>query len=139
MQEDLLQEARDHFNEPILVGFDLCRCVGYAEDDEDCYLIVNVPRRGLVWHTFVGGYTYLTILKSQDKCGEWNDFTRLDSLLELNGIPKVKEMIILNETQRPGKEDSVRLDHAVQEGTRSVEDLHPGTDSGSTSIIIAPI
>lgn len=127
MQEELLEEARKHFNEPILIGFDLCRCIGYAEDDEDCYLIVNVPRRGLVWHTFVGGYTYLSILKGQEqvtsKTGEeWNDFTRLDSLLELNGIPKVKEMIILNETQRSGKEDSVRLNHP-----------------GSTGVIVAPI
>jgi hypothetical protein len=83
-----------------LIGFDVCRCVGYAEDDYDCYLIVNIPRKGILWHTSIGGYMYLDILKGQDQVisnttGEiWDDFTRLDSLLELNGVPKVKEFII---------------------------------------------
>ena len=101
MQNNLLEEAKKHFNEPILIGFDLGRCVGYAEDNEDCYLIIRYPRPHheiLSWHTFVGGYTYLDILKGQECCksstGEdWNDFTRLDSLLELNGAPKEKEFI----------------------------------------------
>jgi hypothetical protein len=99
MQEDLLQEAEQHFNEPILIGLEVSRCVGYAEDEDDCYLIVNVPRRGLAWHMFVGGYTYLDVLKGQGRCEsptgeEWDDFTRLDSLLEVNGVPKVTEFII---------------------------------------------
>jgi hypothetical protein len=100
MQENLFQEAQRHFNQPILIGFDLCRCIGYGEDDEDCYLIVRDPHQEkLRWCTFVGGYTYLNILKGQDQCKssttgeEWNDYTRLDSLLELNGAPKEKEFI----------------------------------------------
>jgi hypothetical protein len=96
----LFQEAKQHFNEPILIGFDLCRCVGYAEDDDDCYLMIRDPRRGLIWHTFVGGYVYLDSLKGQNRCSssstgeEWDDFTRLDSLLELNGAPKEAEFIL---------------------------------------------
>ena len=99
MQENLYQEALLHFNEPILMGFDLCRCVGYAEDADDCYLVARDRRRGLVWHTFVGGYTYLDVLKGQDQCkskttGEtWDAFTRLDSLLGLNGVPKEPNFI----------------------------------------------
>lgn len=99
MQENLLQEAMAHFNEPILMGFNLCRLIGYSEDDEDCYMIVFDPRRGRYKNTFVGGYTYLDCLKQQGQVrsvsGEdWNDFTRLDSLLELNGAPKAPEFIV---------------------------------------------
>jgi hypothetical protein len=98
MQKHLFQEAKQHFNEPILIGFDLCRCVGYAEDDDDCYLIIRDPREGLVWHTFVGGYVYLDSLKGKDPAesptGEkWDDFTRLDSLLALNGAPPEEKFI----------------------------------------------
>jgi hypothetical protein len=99
MDAGLLQEAKTHFNEPILVVFDLCRCVGYAEDDADCYLVVRHPRRGLIWHTFVGGYTYLDALKGRNPAGEWDDLTRLDSLLALNGAPKEPEFIC--EMSRP--------------------------------------
>jgi tRNA(His) 5'-end guanylyltransferase len=68
MEENLYQEAKQHFNEPILIMFDLCRCVGYAEDDMDCYLIVRDQRGKLRKHTFVGGYTYLDLLKGQGCC-----------------------------------------------------------------------
>jgi hypothetical protein len=103
MQQNLHDEAKLHFNEPILMGFDLGRCIGYGETDEDCYLIIKDPRRGVYWHTFVGGYTYLDCLKQQGITiplhpsypGEiWTDFSRLDTLLELNGAPKEQEFLV---------------------------------------------
>ena len=98
----LEQMCRDHFNEPVLTMFDLGRLVGYAEDDSDCYLIVNYPNgtdRQTVWHTCVSGYTFLRRLKGQELVisyqGErWDDFHRLDNVLELNGCPKVPEFIL---------------------------------------------
>lgn len=107
----LIQEAKQHFNEPILIMLDLCRCVGYAEDDADCYLLVRWPSMGLTEggtitrHTFVGGYTYLDRLKGQNSVTsrdgeEWDDFTRLDTLLEINGAPKEKEFICRIEGSR---------------------------------------
>ena len=99
MQENLYQEAKQHFNEPILIGFDLCRCIGYGEDDEDCYLIVQHPHQGKIWCTFVGGYVYLDCLKQQGcitstQGEQWSDYTRLDTLLELNGAPKQEEFLV---------------------------------------------
>ncbi len=99
---NLLAEAKAHFNEPILIGFNVGRVIGYAEDD-DCYLIIHEPRRGKYWHTFVGGYIYLDHLKNHGIVipknpsydGEiWNDYSRLDSALELNGAPKAEHFII---------------------------------------------
>lgn len=91
--------CRDHFNEPIILGLEVGRLVGYAEDDCDCYLIVHKPHnRGFkkVLHTAVGGYTFLNVLK--DQCithavtGEiWTDFTRLDSELKAAGVHPVEE------------------------------------------------
>lgn len=93
MEDLYYKEALEHFNEPILVGFNLCRCIGYAEDNVDCYLVVHDPYEGIFRHTFVGGYTYLNNLKGCNYCklssGEdCDDFTRLDSLLTLNDVPK---------------------------------------------------
>jgi hypothetical protein len=98
LNSDFLEEVKQHFNEPILIGFDLCRCVGYGEDDTDCYLIVRHPNRGLFWHTMVGGYVYLGLLKGQNLCTlkngeECDDFTRLDSLLAWNGVPPEMQFI----------------------------------------------
>lgn len=101
-KRDLEQMCRDHFNEPVITMFDVGRLVGYAEDDSDCYLIVNYPNgadRRTVWHTCVGGYTFLDRLKGQHlvisyKGDRWDDFYRIDSVLELNGCPKVPEFIV---------------------------------------------
>jgi hypothetical protein len=113
MQDNLYQEALAHFNEPVLIGFNLARVVGYAEDDEDCYLIIRKPRYGQMfnegyeWCTFVGGYTYLACLKDQNIVtplhpqfeGEiWTDYSRLDSLLELNGAPKEEKFLVVEKT-----------------------------------------
>ncbi len=98
---NLLEEAKEHFNEPVLIGFELCRIIGYAETDEDCYLITNSRSRGITWNTFVGGYTYLNCLKvtvpnNPAFEGEiWTDYSRLDSLLELNGVPKQDKFMVV--------------------------------------------
>lgn len=100
---DIEQMCRDHFNEPVLMMFELARLIGYAEDESDCYLIVKYPDRGVVWHSAVGGYTFLDRLKGQGFVvptypefeGEgWDDLIRLDNMLALNGVPKEKEFIV---------------------------------------------
>lgn len=99
MMEAYCEEIKQHFNEPVLMGFELARVIGYGEDDEDCYLIVQYPRRGVCRSTMVGGYTFLDRLKGQNYVrstgGEdWDDFTRLDSLLHYNGVPRAEEFLI---------------------------------------------
>lgn len=100
--QNLLSEAKSHFNEPVLIGFEVCRVIGYGEDEKDCYLIVK-SRMGIYWVSFVGGYTFLTCLKEQGITvptrpsypGEiWTDYSRLDSLLELNGVPQESEFLL---------------------------------------------
>ena len=97
----LLEEVRSHFNEPVLIDFHLGRIVGYAEDKYDCYMIVHMYHtEAKVWQTMVGGYYYLDMLKHQSKVisteGEhWNDFTRLDGLLQLNGVPKAEQFEVV--------------------------------------------
>lgn len=94
--------CREHFNEPVLLGFDLGRLIGYAEDDHDCYLIIRYPKYPdgrIAYHTAVGGYIFLDRLKFQDCVvstgGEvWNDYTRMDTMLTLNGSPKEPEFIV---------------------------------------------
>ncbi|MBY3433711.1 hypothetical protein HFN89_06060 [Rhizobium laguerreae] len=97
---DLEQMCRDHFNEPVLLGFDVGRLVGYAEDGHDCYLIINYPNPAkTIYHTCVGGYHWLDRLRGQhlviSRDGErWDDYYRVDSTLELNGAPKVESFIV---------------------------------------------
>ena len=93
MQENLYNEVLRHHNEPVLICFELGRIVGYAEDLDDCYMIVKFPRKDKpVWLSMCGGYTYLLALKGQNSIVidgvEWDDFIRLDNLLTLNGVPK---------------------------------------------------
>ncbi len=102
MENQLLEEVKKHFNEPIICGFEIGRVYGYAEDEQDCYIIVKFPngaRRDKVYHTMVGGYTFLNLLSQQGYVrstgGEdWTDLTRLDSALEFDGCPKIKDFII---------------------------------------------
>ncbi len=91
--------CKAHFNEPVIVGFDLVRLIGYAEDDEDCYLICSSTTREVFWVSAVGGYTFLDRLKGQGyvkstEGEDWDDLYRLNSVLELNGTPKVDEFIV---------------------------------------------
>lgn len=97
--KELYQLALDHFNEPVLIEDQLGRLVGYGESAVDCYLIINFLRGKISWHTCVGGYYWLDRLKGQEYVrsnnGEdWDDLTRLNSLLELNGAPKAKEFLL---------------------------------------------
>jgi len=107
---DLEQMCRDHFNEPVLVGLEVARLVGYAEDEHDCYLILNYPRPArTVYHTCVGGYHWLDRLRGQhlviSRDGErWDDFYRIDSTLTMGGAPKAEEFIRKRlETEGPGR------------------------------------
>jgi len=99
---NLYAEAFAHFNEPAIVGFMLCRLIGYGETGIDCYFIFKKPRGEVFWNTCVGGYTWLNQLKGQNyvksTSGEdWDDFFRLDNSLALNGCPKEKEfMLVIN-------------------------------------------
>ena len=92
-RQDLYEMCLAHFNEPMLASFDLVRCIGYGETAVDCY-IISIGRSGkAIWLTCDGGYTFLDRLKGQDNgittSGErYDDFTRLDNLLELNGSPR---------------------------------------------------
>jgi hypothetical protein len=92
--------CREHFNEPVLLDFEVGRLVGYGRDDCDSYLMVNHPNPArTVYHTCVGGYQWLDRLKGQhlviSRDGQrWDDFFRIDHSLELNGAPKVPEFIV---------------------------------------------
>lgn len=92
----LEEMCRAHFNEPMILGFETVRCVGYGETAVDCYIIVQHPRGKISWATCVGGYVFLDKLKGQNHVvstgrENWDDFTRLDSALAMNGCPKAKE------------------------------------------------
>jgi hypothetical protein len=92
--------CRDHFNEPVLTYDKVGRVVGYAEDAMDCYIVIDYPDPdGRVYHTCVGGYIFLDNLKKQSIVhahnGElWNDFTRLDNFLAMNGAPQAEEFVL---------------------------------------------
>lgn len=89
----LLKMCQSHFNEPVLTDFGLGRCIGYGETAVDCYIIIQALHGEISWHTCVGGYYWLDRLKGQgyvvgNSGEEWDDFYRLNKLLELNGAPK---------------------------------------------------
>jgi hypothetical protein len=98
MNKERREMALQHFNEPMLSSFSVVRCIGYAEDEKDCYIIVRYPRieNSVVWLTCVGGYMFLDRLKGQqeirnageDRNETWDDFWRLDHWLGLNGAPQ---------------------------------------------------
>ncbi len=100
--KELYDKAVSHFNEPAIVGFELCRLIGYGETGVDCYFIFRKSRGEIFWNTCVGGYTWLNHLKEQNYVksysGEdWDDFFRLNNTLALNGCPKEKEfMLVIN-------------------------------------------
>jgi hypothetical protein len=96
---EFYNECFAHLNEPVLLGFDVCRVIGYGEDDMDCYLIAMRRNGQVVWHTAVGGYTFLSCLEGQNgvqaHSGEhWDDLTRLDSLLAMNGAPRQTAFLV---------------------------------------------
>lgn len=96
---EILEMCRSHFNEPMIVGLEIARLIGYGEDDLDCYLICHHPKYPdgeIKWHTAVGGYVFLDRLKGQGYVrsisGEdWDDLWLLDNYLSHNGAPKADE------------------------------------------------
>lgn len=94
-------EVLKHFNEPVLSVRELCRLIGYGETGVDCYYICRKIGDGMIfWHSCVGGMYWLDRLKGQryikSTSGEdWDDFVRLDNVLELNGCPKEKEFLLI--------------------------------------------
>ncbi len=109
----VLRELIPRHNEPVIDGFyNLARLIGYAEDDRDCYLILQSKARGRVWHTAVGGYYFLTPLKGQNvlrgSSGEdWNDLWRLDQDLTRMGVPPTAEfeIILYDQSQLPERHE----------------------------------
>lgn len=101
MNTELYEFVREHFNEPVLFLTELGRCVGYAEDDDDCYMIVDFPfpRKRRVKISMVGVYTFFTGLKGQSgrilATGEyWDDYLRIDCELTLSQVPKLDEFVL---------------------------------------------
>lgn len=90
---DIRDGIKKHFNEPVLVGLDIGRVIGYAEDEWDCYVIIRPRNAADYWHTAVGGYIFLDFLKNQNNAGVYDDYIRLDSLLTLNGCKPEREFI----------------------------------------------
>ena len=100
MTKQSIQEmCEQHFNEPIISNSEIVRLIGYGETAVDCYLICSSMSRGVYWNTAVGGYMFLARLRGQGyvrstEGEDWDDLTRLDNMLELNGAPKIKDFII---------------------------------------------
>lgn len=101
-REEILEMCKQHFNEPILCGFELGRLIGFAEDDDDYYLVVKFPRKGLevetLWISAAGGYVFLNRLKRQttstDKNNEeFNEYEYLDRVLTLNDVPLEEKFV----------------------------------------------
>lgn len=99
MPNDMEEMCRLHFNEPMISFHEIARCIGYGETALDCYIITRHIGGKIVWNTCVGGYTFLDRLKGQEHVvsteGEnWDDFTRLDSSLALNGCPREESFLL---------------------------------------------
>jgi len=108
MNKAYREEVESHFNEPILIWSELMRCIGYAEDDEDCYLIARDKKGNEVWTSLVGGYVYLTALSgsnavqsNDDLDVTWDDLHRVNMFL---GTPEEKEFIVKDQTSNVGYE-----------------------------------
>jgi hypothetical protein len=104
---DLKAEIEMHFNEPMLIGLSVVRCVGYGETADDCYIIAYKPNSTTeeLWHSCVGGYAFLDRLREQNLItsndGEaWNDLVRLQSNLALNGAPPADKFMVKIEHER---------------------------------------
>ena len=98
-EQSIQEMCRQHFNEPIISNSEVVRLIGYAETAVDCYLICSSMSQGIFWNTAVGGYTFLDRLKGQwyvksTEGEDWDDFFRLNQMLELNGAPKVDDFIL---------------------------------------------
>lgn len=95
----ILEEFRRHFNEPVIIGLEVMRVIGYSEDNMDCYLMAQDVTGRIIHHTAVGGYVFLDCLKSQGyvkayNSEDWDDLFRLDSWLTCGNAPKQDEFRI---------------------------------------------
>lgn len=96
MTTEVLDECKEHFNEIVLMSTEVVRLIGYSEDAYDCYYVIKDIRGKIIHHSAVGGIYFLTFLKEQGKVtahnGEqWSDYTRIETILSLNGCPPEKE------------------------------------------------
>lgn len=93
----IIEECKKHFNEPVLMHTKLGRLIGFGEDWDDYYYIVMHMGGEVVWYSAVGGFYALDRLKGQEHVKayngeEWDDFFRLDNMLNLNNCPKADVM-----------------------------------------------
>ena len=98
---NLYEEAKSHFNEPVLIDLTVGRIIGYAETEEDCYLLVNTKTMGVVWQSYVGGYIYLDCLKGINPVKSsydylLDDYEYLNYILNCHGILREPEFLYLD-------------------------------------------
>lgn len=101
---DIEAFCREHFNEPVIsASMKVDRLIGYGETAVDAYYITHSMMHGVVWNSAVGPCMTLRALKEQDKViardgvhdgDEWNNFTRLDEWLALNGAPRAPAFVL---------------------------------------------
>lgn len=87
-----------YFNKVVLDGWNAVRLIGYGETAVDCYYVYSCPHRGVYWSSAVGGPATLDALHGQgyvfsNNDEHWDNYTRLDSLLSLNGAPQVEQFV----------------------------------------------
>lgn len=87
-----------YFNKVVLDGWTAVRLIGYGETAVDCYYICSAAQRGIYWTSAVGGMATLDALHGQgyifsDSDEHWDNYTRLDSYLALNGAPPIEQFI----------------------------------------------
>jgi hypothetical protein len=86
------EEAKQHFNEVVIDCFEVCRVVGYCEDDTDVYYILklhNNPRHQR-YLALTGVGTPMWLKESLNP----QYYSQLDRMLEVNGCPKESKFIL---------------------------------------------
>lgn len=103
-RESILNMCKQHFNELVLCGTELGRLIGFAEDDDDYYLVVLFPsieNKKQIWISACTPYVFLDCLKQQTY--DDNDFTQYDYLNRLlilnNAAPEEKFVELYQKTQ----------------------------------------
>ena len=89
-RKDYMEECRSVFNDiGLWADADICRLIGYAEDDDDCYYILLFPNRGTIWSSMVGPFVSLK--------GCYRRYEQLESqMTNLWDCPPEKEFIIVD-------------------------------------------
>lgn len=87
-RDELKRECEQHFNEIMISFGEIARCVGFGEDDRDCYILCRKRDGKIHWNTMVGGYQFLDALRGSVIVkpthpkfeGEvWSDYSRLET------------------------------------------------------------